>query len=213
MVDTSHPMRERILDATLECMREHGVGAATTKMIARHAGVSEGSIYNHFTNRSELVVAAFRQATRGVRDRALGLRTLVGTNSVEDNLVGVMTEAIDFLRGILPVAGSVIGDPALREWFSETQESPDDLDPVTPLLGVIEIARYLESESVEGRVPSRDVWIPAASMLSGACLQYVYAEFLSPSGVLCLDSGEERSEQGYARSIVRALLGTPEGRS
>ncbi len=205
-MDSVSPMRERILDATLACMREHGVRGATTKLIARHAGVSEGSIYNHFTNRSELVVAAFRQATQGVRDRALGLRNLVGAHTVEDNLVGLMEEAIGFLRGILPIAGSVIGDPDLREWFAETQEPGLDREFATPLAGVVEIAGYLEKESREGRLSHRDSWIPAASMLSGACLQYAYAELLSSEGVAGLMPHMEHQEREYARAVVRTFL-------
>ncbi len=206
----SSAMRERILEAAMACMRDQGVRGATTKVIARRAGVSEGSIYNHFTNRSELVVAAFRQATLGVRGRALGLRDRVGANTVEDNLVDLMDEAIGFLRVILPVAGSVIGDPDLREWFAHAQDSGVDREAVTPLLGVSEIAHYLEGESREGRLARRASWVPAASMLSGACLQYAYAELLSPGGVAGLMPDGSRSEREYARSVVRTLFGAAE---
>lgn len=198
--------REKILDATMACMRDNGVRGATTKMIASRAGVSEGSIYNHFTNRSELVVAAFRQATSGVRRRAFGLRGRVGASTVEDNLVELMAEAIGFLRGILPVAGSVMGDPDLREWFVRGQEPGADREPDTPLLGVVEIARYLEGETRQGRLAQRDSWIPAASMLSGACLQYAYAELLSLDGVAGLMPDGARSEREYARRVVRTLF-------
>lgn len=201
-------MRERILDAALACMRETGVRGATTKAIARHAGVAEGSIYNHFANRSELIVAAFRRATQGVREHAVGLRERVGEETVETNLVRLMEEAIEFLGEILPVAGSVMGDPSLREWFS-AQESTGDGDAVTPLLGVVEIARYLEAEAQRGRIPVRESWVPAAAMLSGACLQYAYAGHLSPSGIGGMLPADASSPRDYARAVVGSLFEFP----
>ncbi|HZU16911.1 MAG TPA: helix-turn-helix domain-containing protein, partial [Candidatus Dormibacteraeota bacterium] len=41
-------MRERIVAAAARVIRERGVVNATTREIAREAGVSEGSLYNHF---------------------------------------------------------------------------------------------------------------------------------------------------------------------
>src|SRR6266511_2411309 len=56
---SDRPMRERIVAAAIQVIRERGVTRATTKEIARAAKVSEGSIYNHFENKTALFGAAF----------------------------------------------------------------------------------------------------------------------------------------------------------
>src|SRR6266516_4681661 len=60
-------MRERIVAAAIQMIRERGVTHATTREIARAAKVSEGSIYNHFENKTALFGAAFGAVTGGIR--------------------------------------------------------------------------------------------------------------------------------------------------
>ena len=199
-------MRERIVEAALECMREHGVRGTTTKIVARRAGVSEGSIYNHFTNRSELIVEAFGLATRAIRQHARRLQQLVGTNTVEENLVTLMEAVIEFLREIAPIAGSVLGDSELRSWFTEGKAPDPEGQPLTPLTGVVELSEYLEREHQAGRLPERGSWVACATMLIGACLNYVYLELLSSSGIASVLSDGEVSPRAYARAVVHTLF-------
>lgn len=200
-------MRDRIVAAALECIQEHGVRGATTKLVARRAGVSEGSIYNHFTNRSELIVDAFRAATQPIREHAHGLRQLVGTSTVEDNVVTLMEVVIEFLRDVSPIAGSVLGDAELRSWFASGAVPDPEGQPLSPLTGVVELGDYLRREHEMGRLPERASWVTCASMLIGACLHYVYVELLSPSGITSLMPAEQRSAREHARAAVRALFG------
>jgi AcrR family transcriptional regulator len=209
-------MRDRIVEATLECMREHGVRGTTTKIVASHAGVSQGSIYNHFTNRSELIVEAFRLATGTIRDHAGSLEQLVGANTPEDNLVTLMEAVIEFFRGIAPIVGSVLGDPELRSWFTDERVPDPTGRPLTPLTGVVELSEYLELEHQAGRLPEQGSWAACATMLIGSCLHYVYLEMLSPSGVAAVLPDTQTSAAGYARTVVRTLLtagstGAPSG--
>ena len=48
----------RILRATLELFKVHGIKKATTHDIARKAGVSPATVYNHFGSKEDLVRAA-----------------------------------------------------------------------------------------------------------------------------------------------------------
>ncbi|MEV4161868.1 TetR/AcrR family transcriptional regulator [Nonomuraea dietziae] len=200
------PMQDRILRAALECMREQGVRATTTKMIARQAGVSEGSIYNHFTNRSELIVSAFAMATREIRHHAEGLEYLVGKNTVTENLVSVAESIIEFFREVSPITGSVLGDPELRSWFADGEVRDLADRSLTPLTGVVEIASYLEREHAGGRLPGRASWPVVAAMIIGACQHYVYLELLSPRGIHDVTAEDISSPAGYAREVVRTLL-------
>lgn len=48
--------KRKIVEATLAIAAEKGFDAATTAEIARRAGVSEGSIYNHFRTKDDLLI-------------------------------------------------------------------------------------------------------------------------------------------------------------
>ena len=48
---------ERIRSAALSLFIRNGISGTTTKEIAREAGVSEGSIYNHFESKGDLALA------------------------------------------------------------------------------------------------------------------------------------------------------------
>ena len=50
--------KERILQATLELFQVHGIKKTTTNDIAREAGVSPATVYNHFGSKEDLVRAA-----------------------------------------------------------------------------------------------------------------------------------------------------------
>jgi AcrR family transcriptional regulator len=50
--------RERLLDAALDCLAEHGWSGTTTARVAERAGVSRGAELHHFPTRQELVAAA-----------------------------------------------------------------------------------------------------------------------------------------------------------
>ncbi len=51
--------RTRIERAALDSFREHGVDAATTRDIARRAGLSEGALYRHFPSKEAIAETLF----------------------------------------------------------------------------------------------------------------------------------------------------------
>ena len=52
--------KKRILQATLELFQVHGIKKTTTNDIARKAGVSPATVYNHFGSKEDLVRAAVK---------------------------------------------------------------------------------------------------------------------------------------------------------
>ena len=52
--------RERILQAALELFQVHGIKKTTTNDIARKAGISPATVYNHFGSKEDLVRAAVK---------------------------------------------------------------------------------------------------------------------------------------------------------
>lgn len=56
--------RDEVLSSALDVLRERGVARLTTREVASRAGVSEGSIFYHFTDRRGLLTAVFSEALR-----------------------------------------------------------------------------------------------------------------------------------------------------
>jgi AcrR family transcriptional regulator len=56
-------MRARLLEATVECLVEHGFGRTSTTMVSERAGVSRGAQLHHFPTKNALVVAAVEHLT------------------------------------------------------------------------------------------------------------------------------------------------------
>lgn len=55
---TAEERRQRIIDVTVELVGTHGVEGASTAKIAAAAGVNEKTLYRHFANRTEILIAA-----------------------------------------------------------------------------------------------------------------------------------------------------------
>ena len=51
-------MRQRLLEATIECLVEHGWAGTSTTLVSQRAGVSRGAQLHHFPTKSDLVLAA-----------------------------------------------------------------------------------------------------------------------------------------------------------
>lgn len=56
--------QEALLDATIECLVEHGYAETTTTAICRRAGVSRGAQVHHFPNKADLVARALEHLAR-----------------------------------------------------------------------------------------------------------------------------------------------------
>lgn len=95
--DRSRATRQRILEAAVSCLAEHGWSGSTVAVVCARAGVSRGAAQHHFRTREELFTAAIahmaEQWGTAVRERA---RALPGegqdrTYAVVDMLVSVHT--------------------------------------------------------------------------------------------------------------------------
>jgi AcrR family transcriptional regulator len=68
--------RDQILDAATKVFAEKGFARATTKSIAGAAGISEGTIYNYFSSKAEILVgllSRLNETERREADLAAGL--------------------------------------------------------------------------------------------------------------------------------------------
>ena len=56
--ERSRVMRQRLLDATVELLIEHGYAGTSTTLVSERAGVSRGAQLHHFPTKNQLVLAA-----------------------------------------------------------------------------------------------------------------------------------------------------------
>jgi len=59
--------RQRLFDASLECLAELGFASTTTTAIAQRAGMSNGALFHFYRSKEELLVAAVAERVRGLR--------------------------------------------------------------------------------------------------------------------------------------------------
>jgi AcrR family transcriptional regulator len=162
--------RERIIDAARAVMLSKGLVRATTKEIARAAGVSEGTLYNHFSNKEELFLCTLNELPSGFVTLIRGLHGRVGTESVSAVLEQLARSALDFYSEAIPMGASFFADPELlarhRELLQERGAGPQRANEA--------VAAYLRAEQGIGRVRGDADPDAVAYMLLGALYQYVY---------------------------------------
>jgi AcrR family transcriptional regulator len=56
-------MRQRLMEATVDCLVEHGWSGTSTTLVSRRAGVSRGAQLHHFPTKQDLVFAAVQHLT------------------------------------------------------------------------------------------------------------------------------------------------------
>lgn len=61
--------RQRIERAALELFAQRGIDSASTRDIAQHAGVAEGTLYRHFRTKEELALSLFMSLASRLVDR------------------------------------------------------------------------------------------------------------------------------------------------
>lgn len=146
--------RHRLIEATADVVRDVGYAGATTKAIAKAAGVSEGTIYRHFSHKHELFLAAAMAPNEDAVQWLLELPGLAGSRTLEQNLREAMQRLATMRHDMAPIETALRADPELsREHaalmarrLSESSGPPGD--PPSAL------EAYLAAEQQLGRVRS-----------------------------------------------------------
>jgi AcrR family transcriptional regulator len=144
--------------AAVELFVHMGVDAATTKLIAKAAGVSEGAIYRHYASKDELALSLFMAAHRR-------LSSLVEAGSASQ--VGVRAKAAAIVKAYCQAADEnwplftfhMLGLHRFLRFYQE-----DGRDPVS----VVE--KLLKRAMLEAEIPPADPRVLAA-MLIGVIVQ------------------------------------------
>ncbi|MFM9368291.1 TetR/AcrR family transcriptional regulator [Streptomyces sp. Da 82-17] len=105
--DRSRATRQKLLEAAVSCLAEHGWSGSTVTVVAECAGVSRGAAQHHFPTREDLFTAAVEYVAE---QRSTALRELP-----EQNRRAVVAALVDLYTGPLFRA-------ALHLWVAASHE-------------------------------------------------------------------------------------------
>jgi AcrR family transcriptional regulator len=188
--------RGRILDVTAELMRTAGIAGATTREIARSAGLTEAALYRHFKSKEDLLSCVLAERLPVFIGILQELPSQVGQNTVHATLRRVAEAAVPFYGKVMPVLAAIFGDPNLlarhRAWAQASGLGPQR--------GNAALAGYIRAEQVVGRLPATLDADALTALLLGACLQRAFLdEFLGRES-------DAASIAAFAESLVQTLL-------
>jgi AcrR family transcriptional regulator len=192
-VDIKPNLRRRIIEAADALIREHGLSGATTREIARSAGCAEGSIYVHFQDKIDLVIAVIVEREPYFAE-LLELPSRAGEGTVEDNLVPWAQELLSLMRDNQPIFFALMSDRAVFARFKDRLRERN-----TGPFALYRVAEsYVRAEQDFGRVDGDVSPEIVAAILVGACRDHVVAHALTPTKSL--------SPEIFARALVHTLV-------
>ncbi len=141
--------REQILEAASRVFAQKGYHRTTTREIAEAAGVAEGTIYNYFANKEDLLVAMLNhfsaEPPRGDEIAAAIKMPL------RDALRAMFRNTVAEAKRNLAMAGTVYSEvlvnPAMRERYARQR-----LEPLAALL-----EQHLQSHAARGEARAVDI--------------------------------------------------------
>jgi TetR/AcrR family fatty acid metabolism transcriptional regulator len=187
------PRKQReaqILDAATRIFASKGFRAATTKEIAAAAGISEGTIYNYFESKYDLLVA---MSKRLALESLYQLEALPPETSVRGYVTAVVTDRfqmlinhMDLIRALMP---EVLVDDELRKVYTE-----EVLSPAVTYLGAL-----IENRTKAGVFRQVETDIVGRAMI-GAVMSFGYLWLREPSLL------GEKSQQELVSEVVGLFL-------
>lgn len=189
-------LKHKIAEAAEQVLLANGLAKTTTKEIARKAGCSEGSLYNHFKNKEDIFLHVLRGQLQHLMRALTALHSQVGKETVRQNLEPVTLSALEDFGNSMPLICSIFSEPDIlnrhREGFSLRNEGPHRANEA--------VESYLLKEKQLGRLHEGMEPKAAADLLLGSCFQHAFQmNFLGRT-----ESNEERA--AFAKRILNALF-------
>ncbi|RFU86363.1 TetR/AcrR family transcriptional regulator [Streptomyces triticagri] len=116
--DRSRATRQRLLEAAVCCLAEHGWAGSTVSAVAERAGVSRGAAQHHFPTREDLFTAAVEYVAEQ-RSQALRELPVQGRAAVVHALVDLYTGP--FFRAALQLWVAASNEPQLHARVTELE--------------------------------------------------------------------------------------------
>ena len=145
--------RQQLTQATTTLVGQVGYHQATTRAIAKLAGVAEGTLYRHFPDKRSLFFAAVLAGHQPVLDWMAGLRWVLagraGAAPLADTLTECLTQLWQLRNTVLPLELALAAD------LDTTRADPTriDLQVMAAAGGPPHLlAQYLAAEQQLGRI-------------------------------------------------------------
>jgi AcrR family transcriptional regulator len=143
--------RQALIEAALQVFLERGFARATTREIARRAGLSEGTMYRHFVDKYELFHEVFFSLATDIGGEFDRLPERAGQGTLRDNLEYVLSLIGQMQARLSSLMASIWADPDLSSSFDAHAKNKvsggfERPEPV-PM-----VAAYIRAEQELGRV-------------------------------------------------------------
>ena len=182
---------EAILDAALEVMSERGFGAPLDE-IARRAGVSKQTIYNHYGSKAELARAMAERRSHEVRE------VLDAPGALDEPEEALAGYARLLLAAVLNARGMALYRMAMLA-VSTMPEVSRAIYEAGPKASRLRLADFLRLENAAGRLSCPDP-LEAAEFFAGMVLgRYQTSSLLGVGGELTATEIERVATEASAR--------------
>lgn len=170
--------------------------AASTRAIAREAGLTEAALYRHFPTKDQLLLAVVAERLPQFIDVLKDLPGRVGKGSVAQTLQDLVQAAVLFYEHLVPILSSMFSDPELLAQHRTDSRSTG----LGPHRANAALATYLRGEQASGRINPEVSADALAALLLGAAFQRgFFRSFFGDDVVL-------PPADRFASDVVQALL-------
>jgi AcrR family transcriptional regulator len=182
--------RQRIAEAAARVFARKGYAAATTREVAEEADVAEGTLYNYFAGKREILLAIAQDADAPIENalmQAGGLGSRAEMVQIFEKALAISTEQLPFAQTVLNEA--LVDDVILNEFVA---------------VRIRNMHRLLAS-FISERI-SAGVFRPIDPAVGAQVVMGMFAGLILPAlrGVAPLPSPAERKR--FAETIVNLLL-------
>ena len=186
--------RQTILDATQRLIEKDGSTRLTTKQIAQGAHCAEGTLFNHFKNKEDLLLAVVLENAPKFRGQLAGVHA--GQRSVTANLEEIGRAAIAFFEQLIPLAASLLADVGIlvrhRKEMAAQDRGPRDVFEA--------VEAYISEEQKLRRIGIHIRPSSAAALLLGPCFHRAFMRHVMGKG---LPSSTDRE---FVAALVATLI-------
>src|SRR4051812_34810963 len=117
--DRSRATRQRLLEAAVACLAEHGWAGSTVAVVAERAGVSRGAAQHHFPTREDLFTAAVEHVAT---ERSAALRALHARERERGGEAGGPARVADVVEVLVELYTGPLFRAALQLWVVASYE-------------------------------------------------------------------------------------------
>jgi len=198
-------IRDHLVVSVDELLAREPIHALTTRAIAEHAGVADGVLYNHFADKSDLVIAALVRRFGRLVERLEASAPEAGEGTVTANVQAFGRSLARMNAESMGMAAGLLADPALlHRFWAKIHRTPFGIERLRrPLAG------YLAAERDLGRRRPGLLQLPGRRSVQRLCRAAVVEQpvrgriqqpGLRPAGV----RGDRAADRQPQRVLIHA---------